>query len=280
MNTSMIAASVTMGQLQSKLDTISNNMANLNTTGFKRRESTFSDLLSQQVNNQTVPNMEAGRLTPYGLRVGVGAKLAQTALRLEQGPLIQTERELDFALAEKDQFFQVETLVNGDMVQRLTRDGAFYLSEDPANANVLSIVNSNGDFLLDAAGNRMTIPVDFESIQLSDQGLLSVTLNDGTIEEAGQLGLIRVMKPQLLEAVGGNQFQIPDLAALGFAAADVFEAVPAAEQRLVQGSIEGSNVNLSQEMNDLLLTQRLYQFNSRSLSMADEMAGLVNGIRR
>ena len=116
MNTSMITASVTMGQLQQKLDTISNNIANSNTTGYKRRESTFSDLLVQQVNNGPNARDEIGRLTPYGLRVGSGARVAQTSLVLMQGPLQTTDRELDFALTEKDQFFRIETV---KMVSRL-----------------------------------------------------------------------------------------------------------------------------------------------------------------
>lgn len=280
MNTSMIAASVTAGQLQRKLDTLSHNIANTNTTGFKRRETTFSDLLFQQVNNQTVTSMEGGRLTPNGLRVGVGAKIAQTALRLDQGPLRQTDRELDFAIAQKNHFFRIGVIENGQQVERLTRDGAFYLSEDPENPELLTIVTSNGDFLLDGGFNRINVPMNFQSISLSTEGFLRATLNDGTIEDLGQLALTQIHKPQLLEATGDNLYRIPDLAALGFAEEDVFEEVPGNAGRLVQGSLEGSNVDLSREMSELLTTQRHYQFNTRSISMADEMSGLINGIRR
>lgn len=280
MNTSMIAASVTAGQLQRKLDTISQNIANTNTTGYKRRESTFSDLLFQQVNNQSNPNFEAGRLTPNGLRVGSGARIAQTALRLEQGPLIQTGRELDFAIAEKDHFFRIGTIENGEQVERLTRDGAFYLSEDPDNPGLLTLVTSNGDFLLNGGFERINVPMNFESIELTEQGMLTATLNDGTVQNLGQLALTRVLKPQLLESIGDNLYGIPDLAALGFAEGDVLEEVPGNEGRIMQGSLEGSNVDLSREMSELLSTQRHYQFNTRAISMADEMAGLINGIRR
>lgn len=279
MNTSMIAASVTMGQLQRKLDTISHNIANTNTTGFKRREATFSDLLFQQVNNQSATQYEAGRLTPDGLRVGSGAKIAQTALRLEQGPLITTDRQLDFAIAEKNHFFQIETVENGNAVQRLTRDGTFYLSEDPANPQQLAIVTSNGDFVLNSTGNRINVPMNFQSISLSAAGQLLVTGNDGTIQNIGQFGLAHVLKPQLLDAVGDNLYRLPDFAALGIAAGDVFENV-AVGNRVSQGFLEGSNVDLGREMNELVMTQRHYQFNSRAISMADEMTGLVNGLRR
>ncbi len=280
MNTSMIAASVTAGQLQRKLDTLSHNMANANTPGFKRRETTFSDLLFQQVNNQSAANFEAGRLTPNGLRVGSGAKIAQTALRFDQGTLMPTDRELDFAIAEKNHFFRIGTTENGEQVANLTRNGSFYLSQDPDNAGLLTIVTSNGDFLLDGGFNRINVPMNFQSIQLTDEGVLTATLNDGTVEELGQLALTQVHKPQLLEAVGDNLYRIPDLAALGFAEEDVFEEVPADEGRVVQSALEGSNVDLSREMSELLTTQRQYQFNARSISMADEMSGLINGIRR
>jgi flagellar basal-body rod protein FlgG len=278
MNTSMIA-SVTMGQLQRKLDTISHNMANSNTTGYKRREATFSDLLFQQVNNQTAVQYEGGRLTPNGIRVGSGAKIAQTALRLEQGPLIQSDRELDFAITEKNHFFRIQTLENGNPEERLTRDGTFYLSEDPNNPQQLTIVTKSGDFVLDSTGNRMNLPLNFQSIGLSGEGQLLVTLNDGTVQNAGQFALARVLKPQLLDAIGDNLYHLSDFAALGIAAGNVIEEAGVIG-RVSQGFLEGSNVDLGREMNELIMTQRHYQFNSRAISMADEMSGLVNGLRR
>ncbi len=275
----MIAASVTMGQLQRKLDTISHNMANTNTTGFKRREATFSDLLFQQVNNQSAVQYEGGRLTPNGLRVGTGAKIAQTALRLEQGPLVTTDRELDFAITENNLFFQIETLENGNPVERLTRDGTFYLTEDKNNPAQLTIVTSNGDFVLDRAGNRINLPSHFQSISLSGEGQLLVTLNDGTVQNVGEFALTRVLKPQLLDAISDNLYRLPDIAALGLAVGDVLENV-AVGTRVTQGFLEGSNVDIGREMNELVMTQRHYQFNSRAVSMSDEMSGLVNGLRR
>ncbi|MCM3714319.1 flagellar hook-basal body protein [Halalkalibacter oceani] len=280
MNSSMITASVTAGQLQQKLDTISNNIANVNTTGFKRREVTFSDLLHQQINNQTNPNYEMGRLTPAGLRSGVGAKVASTALRLDQGSLVGTDRELDFAITQPNHFFRIGIEENGEQIEYLTRDGAFYLSEDPDNPDLVTIVTSNGDFLLNGGFERISFPLDFEEIQLSPEGMLNITLNDGTVLNAGQLALTHVHKPQLLEAAGNNLYRLPDFAALGYAEADMLEEVPGNEGRLMQGSLEASNVDLGREMNELLTTQRHYQFTTRAMSIADEMAGLVNGIRR
>ncbi|MBP3953186.1 flagellar hook-basal body protein [Bacillus suaedae] len=279
MNTSMIAASVTMGQLQKKIDTVSHNMANASTTGYKRREATFSDLLFQQVNNQTVPSKEVGRLTPLGLRVGSGARIAQTALRLDQGSMIPTDRELDFALTERDQFFRIESIENGVATERLTRDGAFYLTESEEAPGQWSLVTSSGSYVLGADGNRMNVPDNFKSISLSN-GQLVATMGDGTTQALGQLGLTQVLKPQLLEGVGDNLYQLSDFAALGFAEADVIQAVGLNQQALSQGMLEGSNVDIGQEMSELLTAQRHYQFNARSISMADDMSGLINGIRR
>lgn len=279
MNSSMIAASVTMGQLQKKIDTVSHNMANASTTGYKRREATFSDLLFQQVNNQTVPSKEVGRLTPLGLRVGSGARIAQTALRLDQGSMMPTDRELDFALSERDQFFRIESIENGVATERLTRDGAFYLTENEEAPGQWSLVTNNGSYVLGADGNRINVPDNFKSISLSN-GQLVATMGDGTTQELGQLGLTQVLKPQLLEGVGDNMYQLSDFAALGFAEADVIQAVGINQQALSQGMLEGSNVDIGQEMSELLTAQRHYQFNARSISMADDMSGLINGIRR
>ncbi|KMJ56375.1 flagellar basal body rod protein FlgG [Bacillus sp. LL01] len=281
MNLAMISSSVTMGQLQRKMDTVSHNIANSNTNGFKRRESTFSDLLFQQVNNQTDTRYETGRLTPNGIRVGAGAKIAQTALRLEQGSIQNTDRQLDFAITEPHHFFEVESIEGGQAVTQLTRDGAFYLNEDPTNPNRLTIVNGNGEFLLDGAGNRFSLPMNFTDINLSPTGQIQVTLNDNeTTENIGQVQLIHVLKPHLLEAHGDTSFRIPDLAALGLVEADVTQQVPGGEGKLMQNALEASNVNIGHEMNELLNMQRHYQFNARAVSMADEMNGLINGIRR
>ncbi len=277
----MISASVTMGQLQKKLDTLAHNISNTNTTGYKRRESTFSDLLFRQVNNQTDTRYETGRMTPNGIRVGAGAKIAQTAIRLDQGSIIETGRQLDFAIAERDHFFEIGTTEGGVETSYLTRDGAFYLSEDPANPQSLTIVNSSGNYLLDGNGQRFSLPMNFTDLTLSSNGDLQATLNDGTTEELGQINLIRVLKPQVLEALGDTNFRFPDdLAALGLVDEDVFEQVPGNEGRLIQSAIEGSNVDIAKEMSELMNTQRHYQFNARAISMADEMNGLVNGIRR
>ncbi len=278
MNQAMINSAVTMGQLQHKLDTTGNNLANLNTTGYKRRDVSFSDLLFQQINNQSVEHHEVGRQTPDGIRVGSGAAVAQTAMRYEQGAINTTDRELDIALTEPSYFFE---LIPGEVGERrFTRDGAFYLIPNPNIEGENLLVNSKGDYIQSAAGTPISLPANYADINVNEQGVIEVTLNDGdnTVVNAGQLQLTEITKPQLLENPGENHYRFPDLEELNLDEADVLaEAV--GTQVFQQGALEMSNVDMGKEMIDMLEAQRNYQFNTRAISIGDEMMGLVNNLR-
>ena len=274
---SMLTASVTMGQLQKKLDTISNNVANVNTNGFKRREVQFSDLLFQQVNNQSVNRQETGRNTPYGIRVGSGAKVGETSVRLEQGSIIQTGRDLDVALTDKNVFFEIVPTEEGQPRQ-FTRDGSFYLSPNPNNADELFLVNGDGKYVMSENGGTLTVPDNFDSLKITDDGRINVTMNNLELT-VGRLQLVEVTKPQLMRNIGDNVLSFPDLANLGLNIDDVLNVLPQNQGKLIQGSLEGSNVDMGRELSELLLAQRSYQFNARSVTMADQMLGLINSIR-
>ncbi|MFN7252507.1 MAG: flagellar hook-basal body protein [Anaerobacillus sp.] len=277
MNQSMITASVTMGQLQKKLDTISNNVANVNTNGFKRRDVQFQDLLFQQLNNQTVASQETGRNTPFGLRVGSGARVSQTNVRMEQGSIMQTGRALDLALSEKGVFFEAMPTEPGGE-RRFTRDGTFYLSPNPNNGEELYLVTGDGDYVMSSTGTPMVIPANYDSIRVTEEGRVEVTLKDNTQRNVGQLQLVKITKPQLLQNNGDNFYTFPNLQELGLNFGDVVDNV-VNRGVLIQGALEGSNVDLGKEMSELILAQRAYQFNTRSISIADQMMGLVNNIR-
>ncbi|UCZ53001.1 flagellar hook-basal body protein [Bacillus shivajii] len=276
MNQSMISAAVTMGQLQKKLDLTSNNLANVNTTGYKRRDASFSDLLFQQVNNQVVAEQETGRLTPNGIRAGSGAALAQTAVRFEQGALQQTDRPLDIALTEKGYFFELAPTEDGE--RRFTRDGAFYLSPNPNNAGENYLVNQDGDYVLGEDGEPIVIPANYEDLQITDQGTIQIVINGDETEVVGQLQLVNITKPQLLNSIGNNAYVFPNLDDLDLEFGDVLEEAVGTDV-FRQGSLEMSNVDMSREISEMLLTQRNYQFNARAVSISDEMMGLVNSIR-
>ena len=128
MNRSMITASNTLAQIQHQIDLIGNNMANVDTNGYKRSEASFNDLLVQQMNNQPDKAKEIGRLTPLGIRHGNGAKLSQAQLVLAQGALKTTGRNLDVALTKENLFFTVNVQDQNGSSTRFTRDGAFHIS--------------------------------------------------------------------------------------------------------------------------------------------------------
>ncbi|MGG1572999.1 flagellar hook-basal body protein [Fictibacillus sp. NRS-1165] len=276
MNTSMINASVTMGQLQQKLDTTAHNMANSNTNGFKRRNVQFSDLLFQQIDNKfnnTFSNKdEAGRHTPVGIRAGSGARASSTAISLEMGAIKTTERALDIALLSPGLFFQVQTRDSGGKaVTEYTRDGAFYL-KTAQGQNDLELVTSDGKAVMGGKG-PIRIPAGYKEISIGQNGNISVTLSNGRVVNSGRLAVVDAVHPQLLEAVGHN-FRIP----AGVNSNQVLRAANPASVKM-QGALEMSNVNAGNEMTDIINMQRSYQFNARTITMADQMMGLVNGIR-
>ncbi|RIW36108.1 flagellar hook-basal body protein [Bacillus salacetis] len=278
MNRTMISATNTLNQLQKQMDTIGHNLANSDTNGYKRRESMFSELLFQQVNNQKADRDINGRMTPAGIRQGVGAKLSQSEINLAQGSLKSTGRNLDFALTARNQFFKV--LVQGEdgAKVRFTRDGAFYAN--PAGNGEMMLVNGQGHAILDENDDFITFTeaeMNSQDIRLGENGQLTI---------AGvpfNLGIVTIEKPQFMEQAGQNLLGLPDdLQGLGVTEDEILTNMNGALRNnigLAQSTLEGSNVDIGKEMTDMLNVQRAYQFQSRSISMADQMMGLVNGIR-
>jgi flagellar basal-body rod protein FlgG len=276
MNRTMLTATNTLNQLQNKMDVISHNIANVDSTGFKRKQATFTDLMVQQFQNQSDPQSEVGRLTPNGIRQGTGARLAQISSVGSLGSIKTTDRQLDMALTKEGQMFRV--LVqgeNGSEVQ-YTRDGAFYLTPVSETENML--VTSAGYPVLDENNDTILISAEANEFQLQGNGNLVV--NGGA---SIPLGVSFVNHPQFLVQTGANLLGLPDnLADLNVNEADVITNLigPARNEiSMRQGALEQSNVDLSKEMTDLIEVQRSYQFQTRSISIADQMMGLVNGIR-
>ncbi|WP_416147735.1 flagellar hook-basal body protein [Salipaludibacillus sp. HK11] len=276
MNQSMINSAVTMGQLQQKLDTTGHNLANANTTGYKRRDTSFSDLLFQQVNNQSIADLEVGRNTPNGLRRGSGAAVAQTAVRFEQGSFQTTGRDLDVALTQPGFFFEISPTEEGE--RRFTRDGAFYLSPNPAAADENFLVDAQGEFVLSADGEPIALPTNYDALTITGEGNIQVTLEDGTEENFGQLQLVNITKPQLLLNNGDNNFVFAELDELDLGIADVLDEA-AGTGVFQQSSLEMSNVNMEREMTNMIEAQRAFQFNSQGISITDQMMGLVTNLR-
>jgi flagellar basal-body rod protein FlgG len=278
---SMITAANTMAQLQQQLDVISNNIANSNTTGFKRRETNFSELLAQQFAD--LPRDEAPRLTPNGLRYGVGARLAETNIVLKQGAIMKTDRPLDVALTKEGQFFRV--LIqgeNGTQEIGYTRAGEFHLTPSAGNPNMLMLVTSDGNPVLDENNAPIWIPNGYKDIAISNNGTIAVTAPDGRIMRRVNIGVTTILRPQLLRSVGDNILALPNLNALNVNAADVAVNMIGnlrAQIGMTQGALEQSNVDLGTELTDMMITERSYQLNARSISISDQMLSLINGIR-
>jgi flagellar basal-body rod protein FlgG len=275
MSRTMIQAAVTMNQLQSKLDLIGNNMANSQTTGYKSRQAEFSSLLFQQIDNMTDPAGAEGRLTPDGIRVGSGAKLGSINLDFTTGSINETGRELDVALLQDNHFYQVQVTENGTPETRYTRDGSFYLN--PVNNNqAVMLTDSEGNPVLGENGS-IVIPEGFDSISIDESGQITVRRGN-QVENAGSIDVVEIVRPRLLEAAGENGFRLPNLADLGFAMNEVVQD-PTTQNLVKSGALENSNVDISKQMTDLISTQRSYQFNSRTISMGDQMSGLINQLR-
>lgn len=273
----MLNATNTMNQLQKQLDTIGHNIANVDTIGYKNRQSTFQELLVRQSNNQTLNQYDSVRNTPLGIRMSSGAGLAQTKLNLTQGALKNTDRMLDFALAKEDQFFTVQVTENGQTNTQFTRNGVFYLS--PINNNEVMLVTTEGHPVLDSNEQPIVLPENVKDIKLQPEGVILAELNNGQAI-ARELGMAQVIRPQMLDARPGSLYALPsaDIAnpqdvvgfILGAARQDI---------NLRQGMLEQSNVDLASEMTEMTLMQRSYQFNARSVQFADQMMGLVNGLK-
>ncbi|MCT2535108.1 flagellar hook-basal body protein [Aquibacillus koreensis] len=270
-----IQAAVTMGQLQKRLDVIGHNVANTNTAGYKSRQADFSSLLIQQIDNLRDPANEEGRVTPDGIRIGSGAKLAHTNIDLSIGALQQTDRPLDVALTEKNHLFQVSVTENGVTETQYTRSGNFYLN--PMDDGTVMLTTADGHPLIGEDG-PIRIVEGFESISLAEDGRLLVRRN-GVDEAEGQLAFVEAIRPRMLEAVGDNNFRLSQEALDQFDENEILQDLGPGIGNVKVGSLENANVDLTKQMSDLVLTQRAYQLNARTISMNDQMSGLINQLR-
>ncbi|QFF97951.1 flagellar hook-basal body protein [Psychrobacillus glaciei] len=275
----MITATNTMSQLQSQLDIIGNNLANSNTNGYKAKDVKFQELLYQQFNNDKLDKVE--RQSPTGIRYGVGASLAQTTMNWKQGSLQSTGRDLDFAFQEPKQYFNI-LMPDGENGQQTayTRQGSFYVS--PMENGSLMLVTGEGYPVADSAGQAITIPDNVSSFSVNEAGILTATYPDGSTVKK-ELAVSVLQKPQLMEHLSGTYIKLPtNLAELGVNEQDVMMNLQGADRgdiAVANQLLEMSNVDISKEMTELMTAQRSYQFNARSITLADQMMGLINGIR-
>jgi flagellar basal-body rod protein FlgG len=287
MNHSLINSMVTLQTLQQKLDIIANNIANVNTNGYKRKEATFEDILTN-IKDQPKGFQKEGRLSPLGFNQGWGAKLSQVQLTLDQGTLANSGVSTDLAI-EGNALYEVSLNTvdaAGNPVNKTlyTRDGNFSLSVNPADADNLYLQTKEGHFVNDVNGHPIKIPKDLQMV-VDDKGNVTASnpKDSGAVPIAiGQLKLVRIVRPQYLEQVGDNLYSLPNGTnnANGQILQDVNNGSNLENPVAVrQGYLEQSNVNLSDEMTELLMVQRAFQLSSRAVTSSDSMMNLANNLR-
>ncbi|MFN7954388.1 MAG: flagellar basal-body rod protein FlgG [bacterium] len=246
---------------QLEIDNITNNLANVNTTGFKRARAEFQDLLYE---NLTAPGTQdaAGTETPTGTQIGHGVRTVAIRRFFGQGPVRNTGNPLDVTI-DGDGFFQV-TRPEGDIAY--TRAGAFSLSSQG------QLVTADGIPIEPS----IQIPPDASDVTISADGTVSAMQpGQTTPTQLGQLTLARFANPPGLQAIGGNLFL--ETAASG--APTTGNPSSDGLGKLEQGFLEGSNVNVAEELVSMIVAQRAYEINSRTVRVADEMMQLANNMR-
>ena len=243
---------------QMRLAVVSNNLANVNTSGFKRDRANFADLLYQVVRAPGAQSSEATQL-PSGLSIGTGVRVTGTEKEHSQGNLQQTENPLDISI-QGPGFFEI-LMPDGSLAY--TRDGAFQLDSEG------QIVTANG-FLLQPG---LTIPADTIQLTIGIDGTISATTpGNPQPTNVGTIQLATFINAAGLQARGGNMFV--ETAASG--AAQQNQPGVGGAGTLVQGSLETSNVNTVEELVNMIETQRAYETNSKAIATADEMLRFVN----
>lgn len=272
-----VQAAVTMGQLQNKIDLISHNVANLNTSGYKAQSANFSSLIYQNIDNFRDQAANApGRQTPHGIRLGSGARVGHTNINLAAGSLNVTGRGLDIALLRDNHLLQIEVTENGNTETRYTRDGSLYLQ--PIDGGQLMLSTSDGHPVIGQSGDAIVFDENFEDIRINEVGQI-VTLRGGTEFVEDGLALVEAVRPQFLQHAGQNLFRLPDITEAAYVAEDIVTAVGQFDNEIQSGTLEQSNVDLATQMAELLQTQRAYQYNARTITMHDQMRGLINQLR-
>jgi flagellar basal-body rod protein FlgG len=245
---------------QTRITSIANDLANVNTDGYKSSTTEFEELLSQTMR---APGEQMGNSTvsPVGVQVGSGVKLGAIVKNFSQGPTKMTYHPFDIAI-QGSGFFQVQ-LPTGEIAY--TRKGAFKL--DPTGA----LVGSNGSKLIPA----IVIPPNATSFTVTQNGGVSASFADGTSQEIGQIQITMFQNPQGLLTKSEGNYR-PTLAS-----GQPVEAVPgeSGSGTLQQGALEGSNVNVANSMVEMISAQRSYEMGAKVMTTVDQMLGATVNIR-
>ncbi|NLK75580.1 MAG: flagellar basal-body rod protein FlgG [Clostridiales bacterium] len=268
---SLWTAASGMTTQQTNVDTISNNLANINTVGYKKETAEFKTLLYQTIQEQSYDNN--GDIKPSGIQVGLGVRNSAITSHYTQGNLLSTGNDYDFAIEGKG-FFMVE-LPDGNI--GYTRNGSFQLSN---GINGLTISTSDGYPLLDTSGSPIVIEdyYDASSITIDERGNLwhpdetgasvPIGIQIGIAQFNNPSGLIKTSNSILLESEASGMARLES------------EDFTLQQSTIRQGHLEGSNVQAVEEMVNLIVAQRGYEMNSKIITASDEMLQQANNLRR
>jgi flagellar basal-body rod protein FlgG len=261
------AAATGMKALDTKLDVTANNLANINTTGFKHSRVNFEDLVYQFKREPGLPNVDDQPI-PHGIQVGLGVKVAGTQLDMEQGPVDPTDRPLDLTI-EGPGFFQVRTNYDGGPIVAYTRAGNF-------------TVNAEGNLVLGTSAGPVleppiSIPPDTKEIEVARNGEVRVRQpGQQQLTQVGQIELARFVNPEGLKQVGGNLYLETDASGPAITGPPQLDGLGA----IVAGQLEMSNVDPVRELISLITTQRAFEMNSQSIQSAEQSLQVVSNLRR
>ncbi len=258
MNQALWIAKTGLDAQQTRMAVVSNNLANVNTTGFKQGRAVFEDLLYQNV-RQSGGQSSQDTLLPSGMNLGTGVRVVATEKLFTQGSVLQTDNAYDVAINGRG-FFQIQK-PDGEMAY--TRDGTFQIDDQG------QMVTSSG-YIVDPG---ITIPGDAQSVTIGNDGTVSVRLpGQAATTQVGSLQIADFVNPVGLQPIGENMYI--ETAASG-------SAQPGTPGQnglglLNQGALEGSNVNVVSELVNMIETQRAYEMNSKAISTNDQMMQYIN----
>jgi flagellar basal-body rod protein FlgG len=258
---SLYTAATGMEAQQLKMDTIANNLANANTTGFKKTRAEFQDLLSETI-VQATPAGPRGGGQPAPLQIGLGVRTGSTTRGMGQGDMIGTQNQYDVAI-EGTGYFRIQR-TNGEIA--FTRAGNFRVDETGR------LVTQRGELVEPG----ITVPPDTTAVTITPDGKVQAKVASRTDPtDLGQLTLTTFTNPGALEAIGNNLFQ--PTAASG----QELQLVPGEQGSgtLAQAFLEGANVKAVEEMVDMISTQRAYEMNSKVIQTADQMLQRLTSLR-
>lgn len=261
-----------MTSQQLNVDTISNNLANVNTYSYKKERLEFKTVLYQTM--RTAGDTQANRnASPVNLQVGLGVRPQATAKSFEQGMFITTDSATDFTISG-DGFFVVDK-GNGDVAY--TRDGSFKLSNSDDG---LTLVTNEGYFVLGADGERITLDPETQinRVTVGRDGIFYYVGEDGNTTELGfQLETVQFPNRQGLEAQAGNLYVVSPASGEPLSES---QGETTKRSEIIQKCLEGSNVQVAEEMVNLIVAQRAYEINAKVITTSDEMLGQANNLRR